>query len=215
MLHHAERLRHEVAGQTPRDHKSAMGQFMTSAPVADFMAAMFQPTKGPFRLLDPGAGLGALTCAVLERWKAGTLGKGEISVQAHELDDRLRGHLEQTLAAYEPKGVKVRVRAGDYLDSAEPQRLIRDAKDTARRQPEVFLGTAFIGGLILGRLLRSRPPDLSAPSETEPMEPPAPQPMTPMGTYPETTPVEPMQPRPAPPPDLKTIRKSEGGRRLH
>jgi adenine-specific DNA-methyltransferase len=100
MLSRAEKLRIDVAGQTPRTHKSAMGQFMTPAPVAAFMAGLFEPRKGPFHLLDPGAGLGALTCATLDRWKAGGLGQGAMKVEVHEMDDRLRSHLEDTLSRF-------------------------------------------------------------------------------------------------------------------
>ena len=96
-----------------------MGQFMTPASVAAFMAGLFEPTAGDIRLLDAGAGLGALTCAVLDRWKTGALGAGSITVRAHEMDDRLREHLEETLGAYASKdGVQVRVKSGDYLSQA-------------------------------------------------------------------------------------------------
>lgn len=119
MLSHAEHLRNEVASQTPRQHKSAMGQFMTPAPVAAFMARMIRTSTGPFRLLDPGAGLGALTCAALDRWARGELGAGAMTVEAYELDERLRIHLQTTLAAYaERHGANVCVAGGDYLAAA-------------------------------------------------------------------------------------------------
>lgn len=119
MLTQAENQRRDVHGATPRSHKSAMGQFMTPASVAAFMAGLFEPRRGDMRLLDAGAGLGALTCAVLDRWKAGELGSGQMTVQAHEMDDRLRAHLEETLGTYVSQdGVQVRVKAGDYLSQA-------------------------------------------------------------------------------------------------
>ncbi len=61
----AELLRRHVAVTTPRATKSAFGQFMTPEPVARFMAAMFRRTRGPFALVEPGAGLGALATAAL------------------------------------------------------------------------------------------------------------------------------------------------------
>lgn len=118
MLTLAERQRREVHGATPRAHKSAMGQFMTNASVATFMASMFEPRDGEFRLLDAGAGLGALTCATLDRWLAGDLGAGGMTVEAHELDDNLRAHLTTTLESYARQGVNVRVKEGDYLEQA-------------------------------------------------------------------------------------------------
>jgi len=118
LLTHAEQQRQDIHGATPRSHKSAMGQFMTPASVATFMAGLFQPKDGEIRLLDAGAGLGALTCATLDRWLGGGLGKGNMSVQAYEVDDRLREHLIDTLSRYEAKGVRVQVNRGDYLDYA-------------------------------------------------------------------------------------------------
>jgi adenine-specific DNA-methyltransferase len=119
MLTHAEKQRRDVHGATPRSHKSAMGQFMTPASVASFMAGLFEARDGDIRLLDAGAGLGALTCAVLDRWKAGELGPGQMTVQVHEMDDRLREHLEETLGTYASRdGIQVRVKAGDYLSQA-------------------------------------------------------------------------------------------------
>ncbi len=56
---------------TNREQKSALGQFLTPYSIAQFMASLF--TKKTFescRLLDPGAGLGALTGAFIERWRA-------------------------------------------------------------------------------------------------------------------------------------------------
>lgn len=95
-----------------------MGQFMTPASVARFMAGLFQPRDGEFRLLDAGAGLGALTCATLDRWVAGELGQGSMSVEAHELDGRLREHLQETLNRYVHQGASIRVCGDDYLAHA-------------------------------------------------------------------------------------------------
>jgi adenine-specific DNA-methyltransferase len=118
MLKLAEKQRREVHGVTPRSHKSAMGQFMTPAGVASFMAGLFRQRDGEFRLLDAGAGLGALTCATLDRWLTGEMGQGGMSVEVHELDDRLRGHLEETLARYHGNDVSVLVKSGDFLAHA-------------------------------------------------------------------------------------------------
>jgi len=110
MLQIAEIHRNEIHAATPRAHKSALGQFMTPASVAGFMAALFPDGPGPRRLLDAGAGLGALTCAVLDRWQ-----DREAEVEAYEIDNRLREHLAATLAGYPAKSV---VHAKDFLDDA-------------------------------------------------------------------------------------------------
>lgn len=124
----AEVLRREVAAATPRDRKSALGQFMTPEPVARFMASMFRRAKrGPLSLLEPGAGLGALASAALDRWRRGELGKGPMRVVTHELDDRLHPHLEAVLARYRTDGAAVRVLGGDFLAHAA------DAIEAGRR----------------------------------------------------------------------------------
>jgi adenine-specific DNA-methyltransferase len=78
--------------------KISMGQFMTPGPIAQFMAKLFNDCQGQdVYLLDPGAGLGVLTAAFVERLckqkNAGT----KISVRAFELDPLLAGYLLETL----------------------------------------------------------------------------------------------------------------------
>jgi len=48
-----------------RKRKGELGQFLTPAPVADFMASLFAPLPKVVRLLDAGAGAGALTSALV------------------------------------------------------------------------------------------------------------------------------------------------------
>lgn len=110
MLQTAETHRNKVHAATPRDHKSALGQFMTPASVAGFMASMFPESEGPYRILDAGAGLGALTCATLDRWKS-----SNVVAEAYEIDSRLRGHLVTTLESYPGE---VYVHAKDFLEHA-------------------------------------------------------------------------------------------------
>ena len=122
MLEVAEMLRTEVAASIPREHKSALGQFMTPLPVARFMASLFRPSAtGALRLLDAGAGLGALSCAVLDRWEQGELGEGPAAVEAHELDSVMREHLMPTLRDYSTRrNVQVKIVSGDFIAQAPP-----------------------------------------------------------------------------------------------
>ena len=59
--------------------------------------------------------------------------------------------------------------AGRYAAGADPRHIIRDTNDFAHRQPEVFLGGAFLSGLLLGRFLRSRPPGHKGDTPVSPM----------------------------------------------
>lgn len=56
-----------TAIENPRSRKEELGQFLTPTPVARFMASMFGPLPRTVRLLDAGAGAGALTAAFVSR----------------------------------------------------------------------------------------------------------------------------------------------------
>ncbi len=61
-----DKRRLAAASRLAPNSKSELGQFMTPAPVAEFMATLFAPVTQPeIRLLDPGAGVGSLTAAFL------------------------------------------------------------------------------------------------------------------------------------------------------
>ncbi len=113
----ADIVRREVALRTAQKHKAEFGQFMTPSSVARFMASLFpSSTQQTCRLLDAGAGMGALSCAFLDRWVAGSFGFESIEATAYEIDDNLRGHLAQHLGGY--SGVTPHIIAGDYIELA-------------------------------------------------------------------------------------------------
>jgi len=56
-----------AATASPRKRQEELGQFLTASPVADFMASMFGPLPRRVRLLDAGAGAGALTLAFMSQ----------------------------------------------------------------------------------------------------------------------------------------------------
>ncbi|MDR2924399.1 MAG: Eco57I restriction-modification methylase domain-containing protein [Azoarcus sp.] len=87
---------------------------MTPANIARFMAELFPPSALSIcRLLDAGAGMGALSCAFLDRWAVGGFGFKNVRVTAYEIDDALRGHLTRRLAGYDK--VKAEVVGGDFI----------------------------------------------------------------------------------------------------
>ncbi len=95
--------------------KSELGQFMTPARVAQYMASLFY--LGNFdaiRLLDAGAGIGSLTVAFLERLCAAEITANSIEVTAYEIDAQLRAYLEKLLDTY-TRGVQT---VGSTLTSA-------------------------------------------------------------------------------------------------
>jgi adenine-specific DNA-methyltransferase len=126
LLNHADAVRREVAPGLSLKRKSALGQFMTPAPVARFMASLFPAsTLRDCRLLDAGAGVGALSCAFLDRWASDdglTFKKTE--VEAYEIDATLRTHLETVLASYAGRlPVSYKVFSDDFIHVAALQTL--------------------------------------------------------------------------------------------
>ena len=64
-----DRRRLEASRLLTLSDKAQLGQFMTPAAIAEFMASLFSPCNdtSEIRLLDPGAGVGSLTAAFVQR----------------------------------------------------------------------------------------------------------------------------------------------------
>jgi adenine-specific DNA-methyltransferase len=126
LLDHADDVRRTVASGIAIKRKSQLGQFMTPAPIARFMASLFPPsTLQTCKLLDAGAGVGALTCAFLDRWAAREFCFERMEVEAYEIDQILREHLETTLANYAARlPMSTRILPGDFILEAALQRMV-------------------------------------------------------------------------------------------
>jgi adenine-specific DNA-methyltransferase len=84
------------AGLSPK-HRSALGQFFTPCGPADFLAGLLElPESGVFRVLDPGAGVGSLSAAVVAR-VIEERPDVAVEITAFELDEVLVPHLVATL----------------------------------------------------------------------------------------------------------------------
>jgi len=96
------------------------------------MASLFPASRlQTCRLLDAGAGQGALSCAFLERWQAGDFGFNDVEATAFEVDTRLAAQLKATLARY--KQAKTQVITGDYITlTTTPHDLFAANTDSAR-----------------------------------------------------------------------------------
>ena len=106
-----------VKPATPRARKSQLGQFMTPPSVADFMASLFALNKsGVIRLLDAGAGQGALTTAFIER-SQGLPGNRRISATAFEFDEEILPALRASLAALRSYAACELIE-GDFIEQA-------------------------------------------------------------------------------------------------
>lgn len=126
-LDRADAARREVSPTLDPKQRSKLKQFMTPAPVAAFMAGMFDRLPKALRLLDAGAGVGSLTAAFVREAASRKDRPRSIDVTAFEVDPLLGQHLAQTLAACaeecEEAGIAFtsRIIVDDYiLHSAEP-----------------------------------------------------------------------------------------------
>lgn len=120
LLNSTETIRKEVGQQSSRKHKSELGQFMTPATIARFMADLFAPsTLHTARLLEAGAGIGSLCSAFINRWAAGDFDFQSVHIDAYEIDSKLCSHLTETLAEYETKlDLSVLVLTEDFIEEA-------------------------------------------------------------------------------------------------
>ena len=121
-LSHAESKRPLIAENLSREARGVNGQYMTPAPVARFMAELFFATNpSDVRLLDPGAGAGALLSAFLDRWCGRHGGVDRIAVTAFEIDPYLLTELIDTIKYCEHNcrqtgtEVSFEVIAGDFV----------------------------------------------------------------------------------------------------
>lgn len=97
-VEYAEELRLNIFKHRPRSDSAELGQFFTPTPVARFMASMFDmgsPIE-EMRVFDPGAGLGALTAAFVERVCLGSYRPTRIVITGFEVDRRLLKPLNDT-----------------------------------------------------------------------------------------------------------------------
>jgi adenine-specific DNA-methyltransferase len=96
-----EQTRLRVSKNTEAKRKSQLGQFLTPARTAQFMASLFT-AKDNFdcRLLDAGAGIGSLSSAFLERCIDGKLRFKSVKVTAFELDVLIHKELNDSLSPH-------------------------------------------------------------------------------------------------------------------
>lgn len=113
-----------VANQRERESaptsQAALGQFMTPEPIAEFMAAQFDPfTFDNVRLLDAGAGQGVLSRAFATRW-AGRKGTNRrLAIDAFELDSAMIEGLRANFGRLRQlDGVSTTIIPGDFIANA-------------------------------------------------------------------------------------------------
>ena len=92
-----ERVGTEADAEARDDIRERLGQFMTPAPVATFMAGLFGSLPSDIRLLDAGAGQGALTAAFIAEACARPVPPRSISATAFEVDGAMLPYLRAAM----------------------------------------------------------------------------------------------------------------------
>jgi adenine-specific DNA-methyltransferase len=111
-----------LVSSTLKKRKSQLGQFLTPPSIANFMASMFSaPHSDSARLLDAGAGQGALTKAFIEHSQK-IAGAYRIEATAFEFDEEILPKLRDQLAMLrEHTGSKCSLVEGDFIKEATIQ----------------------------------------------------------------------------------------------
>jgi adenine-specific DNA-methyltransferase len=97
ILLETEAARRHLNGLFCREDRSELGQFFTPASIARFMASLFEGEPRRIRILDAGAGAGALFGAAVAEFCSRNKLPDSIEVVAYETDGRLAPHLERTM----------------------------------------------------------------------------------------------------------------------
>src|SRR5690554_4224228 len=103
-----------TAGTLDPRTRTDLGQIFTPGPVAQALAAMFDLAPGADgRLLDPGAGVGTLTAAFVDRWQRA--GGGNLASTLVEVDRTLQVPLTETVGELEARGVRCDLVFDDFV----------------------------------------------------------------------------------------------------
>ena len=108
-----------TAIENPRSRQQALGQFLTSSPLADFMASMFGPLPRTVRLLDAGAGAGALTAAFVSRCCKKRDGVRAVEATLYELDGKILDALSSTMRDCEHRCADAGIRFSFTIQSVD------------------------------------------------------------------------------------------------
>jgi adenine-specific DNA-methyltransferase len=114
-LAHAEQVRREANVSLVAARRSALGQFMTPAPIAALMAEMFELRAANVRLLDAGAGVGSLSAAFVTEACRRLRRPKSIDVTAFELDPVMVSHLTAVLPGCEREAKAAGIRFGGHV----------------------------------------------------------------------------------------------------
>ncbi|WP_127841299.1 Eco57I restriction-modification methylase domain-containing protein [Actinomyces wuliandei] len=169
LLERAAARREAALARLDARSQSDLGQFFTPAAVAWIMASMPRlPEGGVLRVLDPGAGTGVLSAAVVERVRR-ERPDAQVVVTAVEVDPGLHPALAETLEDCRQAGAQTTLVGGSLVDWARHtderfdlviqnppyhkirsgSALDRDLRSLGVAVPNVYAGFMALGALLL------------------------------------------------------------------
>jgi adenine-specific DNA-methyltransferase len=98
-LDQLDSIRTDAQKLLDKERQSTLGQFFTPPPIAKFMAGMFINYPFSINLVDPGAGVGTLSAAFIEKVVLAPSKPNKITLTAFEIDPILVKSLKVTLGA--------------------------------------------------------------------------------------------------------------------
>lgn len=115
-----ERERISHVANTSLNHKVSLGQYFTPYPIAKFMSSLFPATEKKIKLLDPGAGIGMLSCSFMERIIKENWNIPEISISVYDIDKEVYAPLNENIASSSSAFRKsdYEIISGDFLEKA-------------------------------------------------------------------------------------------------
>ncbi len=122
LLSSIENARRKGSDRLDSQRRALLGQFLTPASVATFMARMIKCKRPVIRILDPGAGMGSLSAALVAVICRRPTRPRAIILTAYEIDPVLLDHLRTTFdlckKASEGVGIRfeARILAEDFLE---------------------------------------------------------------------------------------------------
>ena len=127
----------EYIEHMPKSLRKKYGQFFTSPETAVFMASLFTfPHQDTLSILDPGAGFGILSVALIERLQ-NEHGINRIDLVCYENDSNILGLLQENLEWAQKnskKSVSYRINTDNYIVSQmSDYNYMLDANPTPRK----------------------------------------------------------------------------------
>jgi adenine-specific DNA-methyltransferase len=102
VLRNIDTLRTQRITSVEDSHKSSLGQYLTPAGIAEFMASLLEKYGSKdetITMLDPGAGLGVLFSSFLEKKCAASF-QGSVDIDAYEIDGTILPQLETVVKGF-------------------------------------------------------------------------------------------------------------------